>query len=43
MKSRPGLVMGLDIRLAVDMEKTHVFEPGAEALNRTIGVTSVAR
>jgi len=36
VESRADLRMGIDIRLSVDMDKTHVFETGADAKNRTI-------
>jgi multiple sugar transport system ATP-binding protein len=36
VESKPGLNMGIDLRLSIDMAKTHVFEPGFDALNRTV-------
>ncbi|MBD3391305.1 MAG: sn-glycerol-3-phosphate ABC transporter ATP-binding protein UgpC [Chitinivibrionales bacterium] len=36
VESHPGLEMGKDIKLAVDMEAAHVFEVGADAKNRTV-------
>jgi multiple sugar transport system ATP-binding protein len=36
VQSRPGLTIGLDINLVVDMDKAHIFEQGALAKNRTV-------
>jgi multiple sugar transport system ATP-binding protein len=36
VQSRPGLTIGLDINLVVDMEKAHIFELGPVAKNRTV-------
>jgi len=34
--SQPGLDMGTDIKLAIDVTKAHVFEAGTDAPNRTM-------
>jgi multiple sugar transport system ATP-binding protein len=42
VESMPGLAAGKDITLAVDMDKVHVFETGADAPNMTAEKTAFA-